>query len=454
MGACGEEKKSSNNNNNNKKIQLETNEDKISEKDIKAIEETEKEVFKSIPKPKKNYTIKFINEEKNDEFNDTIDGDITLNQILINMRTRNNSDFILEFSNGAGVGPDKKEENFDKIIEEIYNNNEPEIVKMKYIYKGLDITENAIQSYIENNTIIGNAILDNTETFGIITYDTNNKSLNSFSYKRSEYPELTYLTIFTAYCNAKNCLYFSGGEKEMSYENEEISEKYDEFFCLDLTELKNNENQLILNQIGKLNEPRTWHSMIYVPNKYIFIVGGSNTKLVELYDIEQKKLTKDSELNDIRCECTLCLVNNMYLYAFCGFIPQKDYNNSIERCNLFKENRSWEKIDTIERCKIKFNPSFFAISYYQNNDLILIGGNDQGEAERADYIYKIAKEENEKDEIEEYKFDLQDKVSIFKDKLFVPTMDNKAINIPLIIADEIKVVIFDRENGEVNTNDF
>ena len=454
MGACGEEKKSSNNNNNNKKIQLETNEDKISEKDIKAIEETEKEVFKSIPKPKKNYTIKFINEEKNDEFNDTIDGDITLNQILINMRTRNNSDFILEFSNGAGVGPDKKEENFDKIIEEIYNNNEPEIVKMKYIYKGLDITENAIQSYIENNTIIGNAILDNTETFGIITYDTNNKSLNSFSYKRSEYPELTYLTIFTAYCNAKNCLYFSGGEKEMSYENEEISEKYDEFFCLDLAELKNNENQLILNQIGKLNDPRTWHSMIYVPNKYIFIVGGSNTKLVELYDIEQKKLTKDSKLNEIRCECTLCLVNNMYLYAFCGFIPQKDYNNSIERCNLFKENRSWEKIDTIERCKIKFNPSFFAISYYQNNDLILIGGNDQGEAERADYIYKIAKEENEKDEIEEYKFDLQDKVSIFKDKLFVPTLDNKAINIPLIIADEIKVVIFDRENGEVNTNDF
>ena len=452
MGACGEEKKSSNN--NNKKIQLETNEDKISEKDIKAIEETEKEVFKSIPKPKKNYTIKFINEEKNDEFNDTIDGDITLNQILINMRTRNNSDFILEFNNGARIGPDKKEENFDKIIEEIYNNNEPEIVKMKYIYKGLDITENAIQSYIENNTIIGNAILDNTETFGIITYDTNNKSLNSFSYKRSEYPELTYLTIFTAYCNAKNCLYFSGGEKEMSYENEEISEKYDEFFCLDLAELKNNENQLILNQIGKLNEPRTWHSMIYVPNKYIFIVGGSNTKLVELYDIEQKKLTKDSKLNEIRCECTLCLVNNMYLYAFCGFIPQKDYNNSIERCNLLKEKRSWEKIDTIERCKIKFNPSFFAISYYQNNDLILIGGNDQGEAERADYIYKIAKEENEKDEIEEYKFDLQDKVSIFKDKLFVPTLDNKAINIPLIIADEIKVVIFDMENGEVNINDF
>ena len=37
--------------------------------------------------------------------------------------------------------------------------------------------------------------------------------------------------------------------------------------------------------------------MIYVPNKYIFIVGGSNTKSVELYDMEEKKLTKDNELN-------------------------------------------------------------------------------------------------------------------------------------------------------------
>ena len=57
--------------------------------------------------------------------------------------------------------------------------------------------------------------------------------------------------------------------------------------------------------------------MIYVPNKYIFIVGGSNTKSVELYDMEEKKITKDSELNELRCECTLFLVNNMYLYAFC-----------------------------------------------------------------------------------------------------------------------------------------
>ena len=298
MGACGEEKTT-------KKVEKKqpTDTGKKGEKDfINAIEETTKERLKSTPKQKGNYTIKFINKSKNVEFNDTIEGDINLNQILTSMRTRQNSDFILEFDNELKIGAEKKEENFDDIMKEIFNNNIPETVRMKYTYKGLDITENAIQSYIENNTIIGSPILDNTETFGIITYDINNKSLNSYSFQRSEYSELTYFNSFTACCNAQNCLYFSGGEKEQPYEVEEISEKYDEFYCLDLSQLNRNENKLVLIELNKLNEPRTWHSMIYVPNKYIFIVGGSNTKTVELYDIEEKKLTKDSELNEIRCE--------------------------------------------------------------------------------------------------------------------------------------------------------
>ena len=448
MGACGEEKTKK-----DKKNQQDTDIGKTDEKDIiKPIEENEK--LKSTPKPKKNYTIKFINESKNVEFNDIIEGDINLNQMLTNMRTRQNSDFLIEFDNDLTIGADKKEETFNNIMKEIFNSQIPEVVKMKYTYKGLDITENAIESYIENNTIIGSAILDNTETFSIITYDYNNNTLNSYSYQRSEYPELTYFNSFTAYCNAKNCLYFSGGEKEQPYQVEENNEIYDEFYCLDLTELNRNGNKLILNKLNNLNEPRSWHSMIYVPNKYIFIVGGSNTKNVELYDIEEKKLTKDSELNEFRCECTLCLVNNMYLYAFCGFLLHKDYINSIERCNLLKEKRKWEKIDTIEKCNVQFKSSFFAISYFQGNDLLLIGGNDNGEEERFDYLYKVGKEENEKDAIEEYKLDLKDKLSIFKHKLFIPTKDNKAVNIPLIIGDEIKVIILDMDSGEINSTDF
>ena len=105
--------------------------------------------------------------------------------------------------------------------------------------------------------------------------------------------------------------------------------------------------------------------------------------------------------------------------------------------------------DVIYSKKIEFNPSFFGISYFQNNDLLLIGGNDTGEGERHDYIYKIGKEDNENDEIEEYKLELKEKLSIFKDKFFIPIKDDKAVNIPMIIGDDIKVIILDTQNGEI-----
>ena len=447
MGACGEEK----NKRDTEKIKTNPVNDNNIQTVIEPPNEETNDKLKAAPQIKKSYTIKFLNKDKNQENNKIIEGDSSMNQILSNMKLKKNSDYVIEFDNNLTIGADKKDEKFENILNELFKNNIPEVINMKYTQKGLDIPENAVQAYRENTKIIGSAILDNPETFGIITYENNTRELNPYYYQRSEYPELNTLNSFTAYCNAKNCLYFSGGEKEQPYEKEDNSLPYDEFICIDLTELSTNKNKLVINKLNNLINPRTWHSMIFVPNKYIFIVGGSNTRTVELYDIEEKKLTKDSELNEIRCECTLCLVNNTYLYAFYGFLLHQDYNNSIERCNLLKEERKWENINVIENCAVKFKPSFFAISYFLNDNLLLIGGNDTGEDERNDYIYKFGKEENQKDEIEDYKFDLKEKLNIFKDKLFMPLENNKAVNIPLIIGGEIKVIILDTENGEVTS---
>ena len=71
--------------------------------------------------------------------------------------------------------------------------------------------------------------------------------------------------------------------------------------------------------------------MIYVPNKYIFIVGGSNTKSLQIYNMETNEIKKDCELNEYRNESTLYLVNDEYLYDFCGFIIHREYNTTIER---------------------------------------------------------------------------------------------------------------------------
>ena len=389
-----------------------------------------------------------IIDASNNEYKYTIRGEQILSRILKDTVNYNpNSDFEIEFENFKKVKADKKDIIFGDILREVFDNNIPEIINMKYIKKGLDIPDNIIQTYIDNNKIIGNAIIDNPETFGIITYETNSNKISSYKYKSSDYSILNTFNNFTAYCNARNCLYFSGGENEQSNDLDKTSLKYNDFLYIDLSTLT--EDKLNVNELPNLIEARTWHSMIFVPNKYIFIIGGSNTRTVELYDIDEKKLTKDSELNEIRCESTLCLVNNTYLYAFFGFVLHQEYNKNLERCNLLKEKRKWEYVNYQVKEGINLKLSFFGITYFKENELLLIGGNDNDNDEkRFDYHYTIAQNEDEKDIITEYDSELKENSIVFREKLFHPIAENKAINIPTIIGDNIKIFIF--ESGKIN----
>ena len=60
--------------------------------------------------------------------------------------------------------------------------------------------------------------------------------------------------------------------------------------------------------------------MIFIPKKYLFKVFGTNNKSLELFDKEKSEIKIDSYLNEARSECSLALVNNLYLYVFCGFL--------------------------------------------------------------------------------------------------------------------------------------
>ena len=148
--------------------------------------------------------------------------------------------------------------------------------------------------------------------------------------------------------------------------------KFKDFFSNDLTKLEEGKDTVEINYLPNLIETRSWQSMIFIPYKYIFIVGGSNTKSVEVYDIEKNEINKENELNEIRSECTLCLVNSKYLYAFCGFILHEEFNTRIERCNLLKGDRIWEIVDVIDKNGLNFNPSFFGVCNFRNNNELLL----------------------------------------------------------------------------------
>jgi len=400
------------------------------------------------------YNYKLLDTLTNNIMEDKISSNCKLFELLNRHNLRTNADFIIEFENNFKIGYDRINDRFDDLIAEIFQNKVPDEINMNYTFKGLDIAEDIKREYIDSNEIIGSAILDNQELFTIITYERDKEKITPYYYKRKENEELIKFNLFTAFCNAKGFLYFSGGENEQTYDPDKTVAKYNDFFCVDLTKLNENNNKILIKELPNLIEPRTWHSMIYIPNKYIFIVGGSNTKSVEIYNIETNELVKDSELNETRSECTLCLVNNMYLYAFYGFLIHQEYNKTIERCNLLKEERKWEYVEyktSIDETNFKI--SFFGISYYNNNDLLLIGGNDNGDEKYYNYIYKIG-ENGENDEVNEFNNNLNDSNSVFRDKLFMPIDDDRAVNIPLIIGEEIRILILDTNTGNITVQNY
>lgn len=416
-----------------------------------------KGILKNLNLPKRQYKYKLIDISTLEEYIEQIDGDTTIKELLSNKKLRTLGDFIIEFENNIKIGYEKINETFNNILTEIFNKDIPEEIKMNYSYKGLDIPENMdniINAYIESNKIIGSAILDNDEFFCIITYENDNQIIKPYYYKRKDNEDLIKFNLFTAYCNGNGNLYFSGGENEQTYDPERTVLKYNDFFYIDLNQLNENENKITIHELPNLNEPRTWHSMIYVPYKYIFIVGGSNTKSVEIYNMDSNEIKKDSDLNELRSECTLCLVNNIYLYAFCGFLLHEEFSTTIERCNLLKEERKWEYVQLNENNGLVLKPSFFGISYFINsNEILLIGGNDSGDEKHSDYIYKVGKEE-QNDGLEPFQCNLNETNIIFKEKLFMPLENNKSIAFPLIIADDIKFFILDRNTGDISVQNY
>ena len=396
------------------------------------------------------------------------------NQMHINI----NYDYSLQFKEGQII------QNFDvnnKIIETIYQyikDNLNDVININLIYNGLEISENIIDSYIKYNKIIGSPIFDNPDFFAIIIYKTENNETKLY-YKEPKDPEFIFMNkfnSFTAYCNAKGYLYISGGESEHSEDldnendnNENNNSELKDFFCIELNSLDcnnnnpekdtNNQNRNGLNDLNTLNikqlpnllEPRTWHSMIYVPDKYIFIVGGS-TKSVEIYDIEKNIIYKDSTLNELRNECTLCMVNNIFLYAFCGFYLHQTFNCTVERCNLRKKERKWNFVKFNMNENLGFISSFFAVSYYKNDNIILIGGDSIEETSKS-YIIKVENDEDEYDQINEFTLK-EKKLGVFRDKFFTPIDNNYSVNIPLVYGEHAQILFFNMYTGEIELNDY
>ena len=330
----------------------------------------------------------------------------------------------------------------DSEISKIFKSKNKILISIKKV--SLNLVENNRKYIADNTSLVGTLTFNNNSSLGIFIYNTQTKQIFSQEFSYEKYPLLKNINNFTSFCNSKNSLYISGGEDE-SINNQ----GQDLFIKINLEEIKSNE--LIYSNLTPLKYKRYWHSMIYIPEKYIYIIGGPGTKQTELYNIENNTIILSDSLNYERCEPSLVLVDNKYLYCICGFQLDNNFIDTIEKCDLNKRERKWEIVNyqiksgediILDRSLIV---SFFGVSYIKN-DILLIGDKENNKVINPNYLLKP--NDKDIDIIEEYGYIEGDNTRLFSEKFFIPINESESIALPFKKGDA-KILMLNNNDGKI-----
>ena len=249
---------------------------------------------------------------------------------------------------------------------------------------------------------------------------------NEFDVSIKTYPNETiemfqlnnYLENSSSYCNTPKDLYISGGNKN----NQGLKNFWR------INSIKTNIEKLKDLPIDKEN-----HSMIYIPKRYIYFIGGNN-KNTFYYDELFNTFTSWAEMNKQVKSPSLIFVNNTFIYSF-GEQNENSQNDFFERTNLKSTKPSWEIIN-LEK-NVNFPMKNFCAAIADDNEIYFLGGRQ----ERRDKIYKYNLSTLQ---IEKCK---QENTTLKPiDKNFYPLNDyNSAIIPETKIGKNIQVIIFNRK---------
>lgn len=215
-----------------------------------------------------------------------------------------------------------------------------------------------IEEYISINThLIGKPIINKLKYYLYNKY-TKELKIIKYSIKDIENLKLNNFSSLDTYCNAKNCLYI--------YENNSKCDYFElnRFYCVNLI---TNKIHLISSNFPK----RILHSMIYIPECYIFIIGGKGTKEVLVYKIKKDNFNYEKYpflLPNELLEPSLIYLNNKYLYIF----ENSTLDFKILRINL-NFISPFEIIQLENKKKIIMNQKFFGV-VKNKNSILFLGG--------------------------------------------------------------------------------
>ena len=279
---------------------------------------------------------------------------------------------------------------FGQILDYFKKNNKNIFFKLKpkYIFNGEIVKNNQLISkliHIDQNCSlkfaeiwieINNESNDKTGEQDIIQKKILKPKKNPFgilvitpskdSISLEKYPEYTTkkLNLYdfnytSAYCDSPNFLFISGGEQK--------SKILDNFWII--------EHELYNIEHKKMPYPKKNHSMIYIEEGLVYIVGGNNN-ITFFYDLEKDEFIKCGNLIQVCLEPTLLRIND-FIYCLSSL---KD-KNFFERIKISRMSGNWEKVNVFisPENKIKFTNNFFGALNMGDGNLIICGGNDISE---------------------------------------------------------------------------
>lgn len=291
-----------------------------------------------------------------------------------------------------------------------------ENVEVNMLYLGLDISNDIKMEYEISNSAIGMPLFDLGGDTGLLIYHKIEKKFTTEIIKDKKLSKFNHLS---SICNGKNILYLSGGDINKKSGK---SESTNYFISIDLLNTKS------IKDLPVLNIPRSWHSMIYIPKKYIYIIGGGTIE-TELYDIEKNSIIIDNKMNEIRNESTLFIMNNSILYAFCGISIDGSFLATVERCNLRQKERVWSYVNYTTADNTLFEECFYVGTFFSDSSLILFAANEDDKNEFSNILFDLEDEDNPTLSYYESGGKI---VDVVPEKIFHPIGQNISVMIPLV----------------------
>ena len=277
------------------------------------------------------------------------------------------------------------------------------------------------------------------EPIDLFIYDTKKRLFHVQKYKEEENPNFEKLTSTSSCCNGDDKLYFSGG-----IDNDK--DIIDKLWIFDLVTY----NVECLSNLA----PKNNHSMIYIPSKYVFLVGGNDTKVL-YFDINEKEIQSWSELNKKRLEPALIQMNN-YLYVFDNVnTNENNLELTFERTDLLSDKPCFEIIEPNLAENIAGNiiPKYFGVAKESEESIIFLGGN-------------ILDEQNDNNDFKNYRYNIKENKIEFSEVPFVNIQlkektflnFNKKDDIYFILSDFYKkcpqVVFYIKNKNKVKVVDY